>query len=370
MDAVIGRVAWIGVCLIAIAAPFEARQPLARLPGQAISTVEAALLAVFALCAGGVIVSRRLPRWRTPLTTPWLAVLLVSLLAALAAPAHRANAMHMVGRFGLAFCVFVVAVTGTTTRSKQRGVLLAAAAGGVLVSVLAILEYLRVGFVLDALQMFRPAVFIVGAQVRAAGPFAYPTIASMYLEIVFAFALGMLLEATASRRVFAAAALVAMLALIGEAITLTFTRAGLLTLAVSVLLVVGLHYRRAGLDRGVAAIALVAVILAVEVLSSRSAEAIFLRLTTEGQEQWFRAAIDAPLDLAMQTGETAIVPIRVTNTGRTTWDPAAEHPVRFSYHWLGADEDKVVLWEGLRTLFASPVAPCETVTLQARVQAP
>ena len=50
-------VAWRGVCFLVLVAPFEASEPLLRLPGQSLSTVEAALLAVFAAwmasCAKG-----------------------------------------------------------------------------------------------------------------------------------------------------------------------------------------------------------------------------------------------------------------------------------------------------------------------------
>ena len=80
----------------------------------------------------------------------------------------------------------------------------------------------------------------VGAQVRAGGPLQYPTIASMYLEVVFAFGLGLLL-CRARRRTprRASPLLFVALALIAEAIMLTFTRAGLITMAASLVLVGG-----------------------------------------------------------------------------------------------------------------------------------
>ena len=44
----IGMVAWTGVCLLVLVAPFEALHPIVRLPGQSLTIVELALLAVLA----------------------------------------------------------------------------------------------------------------------------------------------------------------------------------------------------------------------------------------------------------------------------------------------------------------------------------
>jgi hypothetical protein len=64
------------------------------------------------------------------------------------------------------------------------------------------------------------------------------------------------------------------------------------------------------------------------------------------------------------------VPIEVTNNGLVTWDPAAEHPFRFSYHLLREDGVRVAEWEGMRTLFPSAVPPGGSVRLPVSVRAP
>lgn len=362
--------AWTGVCLLVIVAPFEALQPIVRFPGQSFSSVEVILFAVLASWLAAVAIRGERPRLQTSLTWPWLAVVLTGLVAASVAPADRANALHMVGRSSLAFSVFLMTVSGVGTPARLRAVLIAAAGAGVVISVLVGLEFLGNGVVLRVLQTFRPGVAVVGAQVRAAGPFQYPTIASMYLEIVFAFTLGLLLAAVDAKRMWAVVAVIGTLALIAEAVVLTFTRAGLLTMAASLLVVGGLRYRQAGLDRGAIGIALVAAIVSIEIFSSRSADVLRLRMTTEGQNEWYHATIEAPLDVALQTGGITTVPISVTNSGRMTWDPAADHPFRLSYHWLKDDGDGVAEWEGMRTLFAAPVPSGVTVDVPARVRAP
>jgi hypothetical protein len=112
------------------------------------------------------------------------------------------------------------------------------------------------------------------------------------------------------------------------------------------------------------------VIIAVELLASHSLEAVRLRMTTETPDVWYRASIDAPLDLSLTTGATIVVPVTLTNTGLATWDSSVEHPCRFAYHWLLADSDRSANFEGLRTTFADPVPPGSTVTVRAIVRAP
>src|SRR5205823_12963735 len=134
------------------------------------------------------------------------------------------------------------------------------------------------------------------------------------------------------------------------------------------IIVAVLRYRRAGFDTAAWAIALVGLIVAVEIVTSRSADALRLRMTTESEDAWYQAAIDAPLSISLQTGAVSGIPLRITNTGRLTWDPAADHPFRLSYHWLRDDGVRVAEWEGLRTLFPEPVPPGASVELRASVR--
>jgi O-antigen ligase len=328
------------------------------------------MLAVFLGWCVSLFRSRRLPGWRTPLTIPWLAFMVASFVSALIASADRSNALHAVGRLGLAFGVYLATVAGVSSVTRFRGVLVMASLGGAGASLLLVLDYARVVPVLRVLEAFRMGPAVVGAQVRASGPFQYPTIASMYLEIVFALILGLLLVIVDAGKHRAAAVVVALLVLMAEAVALTFTRAGLITVLASLVIVGGLRYRRAGLDRGMAAVALVAVGVALLFVTSRSVEAMRLRLTTEGQEAWYRATIDAPLHLTMQAGSTISVPVKVTNAGRMAWTSDGDPRFRFSYHWLLADEDQVVSWEAPRTSFKTTVPPGVTVLLDVRLEAP
>jgi hypothetical protein len=177
-------------------------------------------------------------------------------------------------------------------------------------------------------------------------------------------------DAVAEKRWWMVVGAMAVLAMVAEGIVLTFTRAGLLTMAAAVLVVGAFRYRRGGFDRATWSVALVGLIVAVEIFSSRSAEMLRLRMMTESQDDWYQAEINAPLAVAFKTGAVTSVPIQVTNNGLVTWDPAAAHPFRFSYHLLRQDGVRVAEWEGMRTLFPSTVPPGETVRLRASVRAP
>jgi hypothetical protein len=123
-------------------------------------------------------------------------------------------------------------------------------------------------------------------------------------------------------------------------------------------------------DRVVIWLSAVALLIVIQFAVSYSAESIRLRLTTEGTEAWYSAAIDAPERLEVPTGSTRPVPLTLTNTGRVTWDSSLPQPFRLSYHWLTADGTRVVSWEGRRTRFPQPVASGGRVTLVAELEAP
>jgi O-antigen ligase len=366
----VATVAFIGSCLLLMVAPFEMLRPLVHLPGQNVSNVEATMAVAFVAWGSASAWSRARPVLRTVCTAPWLALLAAAAAAAVLAPVDRLNALHMTARFVLAFGVFALCVNGITTRRRAGSVAVIFLGVAFVCSVLAILEYLRIGPVLRLLQSFRPAVALVGAQVRAGGPFPYPTIASMFFEIAFALGLGLLVVAADSGRWRVVTAIVALLALVMQALVLTFTRSGLLTAGAALAVVAALVTRRKGSGRTLAALALVGGIAAVEIAASRSLEALQLRFTTEGQQAWYRATFDAPRELTLRTGERITVPISVTNSGRLLWHPDGDDPIRLSYHWLEGEGDEVVVWEGLRTTLETPLVPGETRRVDANVRAP
>jgi hypothetical protein len=328
------------------------------------------MLVAFAAWGVAIVASRRIPEWRTPLTVPWTMLVAAMAAASFVSPVSRTNALHMTGRLAAAFGIYLLTVNGVTSRARLRVVLALAVAIGVVVSVLAVLEYVGARPVLAWLTAFRPGVATVGAQVRAGGPLQYPTIASMYLEVVFAFGVGLMLAELDAARTLAAAALLVAAAVIADGIILTFTRAGLITMAATLAVVGSLRVTARGYDTGARLVAALTIVVAALAATSRSAQSMWLRATTEGQESWYRAAVDAPTEIALRTGENAVVRIGVRNTGRLAWDSRADPPILLSYHWRPAGGDRFVVFDGVRTAFAAPVWPGERALVDVRVRPP
>jgi hypothetical protein len=363
-------IACAGVCVLIAAVPFETTSPLLTWQGQSVSSAEALLFIVLGAWLVSLAQSRRWPEWRTTLTTPWILVLATALVAAAAAPAFRGNAINMSLRLVMAFAVFLLTVNGVSSWRRLRTVMVVAAATGVVLSALLIADFAAWSPVRQGLSAFRSAVTVVGAQVRASGPFQYPTIASMYLEILFALALPLVGLALDRRRPVRAAAAIGAALVIAEAGVLTFTRAGLVTMTAAVAWLALLRVRRDGFDRVAVAYVLIGTTIAALFVGSRSMESVALRLTTEAQEAWYDAWIEAPPQLTVSTGGTTTIELTLENRGRVTWDSRLAQPFRVSYHWLTADGTQVVSWEGRRTLFPAPVSPDEQITLQVDVGAP
>jgi len=192
----------------------------------------------------------------------------------------------------------------------------------------------------------------------------------MYLEIVFALGVGLLLGAIDARDRGGVLKLVVALLVVAEAIALTFTRAGLVSVAATLAVAGVVRYRRGGTDRSVRMLGALAAAIVVCVAASRSSESLWLRVTSEGQESWYRADVRAPAVVALAAGDLAAVDVFVTNAGRLVWDSSAQPPFYFSYHWLSAAGDRVVTFDGMRTAFDTPLRPGDTRRLTARVRAP
>jgi hypothetical protein len=363
-------VACAAVCALVLLAPFELTRPLVRLRWQSLTNLEAVILGALAAWLGAAVWSRHWSLWRTPLTSAWLALLAAMGAAAMLAPAAHANALHMTGRLTVAFALYLMAVNGVTTTERLHRVMAAAVVSGVVVSVLAIFEFLRYSVVLEWLTAFRPGVAVVGSQLRAGGPLQYPTIASMCLEIAFAFGVGLLIAAVDAGRRMTAAAMCGALLVIAEGIVLTLTRAGLITMAVSLVCAGVWRVRQRGVDAAVRSIAVLSIAIVALLAASRSTQLLWLRLTSEGQEVWYRSSIEAPPAIVFSAGERRDVAVTVMNTGRLTWDSEGDPPFYLSYHWLEPETDRVVVFEGERTAFDLPVAPGATAIVAAIVRPP
>jgi hypothetical protein len=372
------------VMLVAAVAPFERALPGSAF-GFTLTTVE--LTIVIALAIGAIAWLRQPARfeWRTPISLPLAAIATSALVAAVAAPEFQGNAVRGAARLVTAVLLFIlVANVARSDRTAKQiaGVLLASAS---LVGIIAVLELAQVPWVLNALKAFRPGFHVVGGQLRATSTLFYPTIASMFLEV--AFALGLvwlssprlrsgqaprLRSGQASRLAFAG------LVLTGAGVVATFTRSGLITITLSLALYGAILYARrrdrspgeGGWGSEHRRLAALAVVLVALVLMSRSPQMLMARMSVEGSQDWYGALYDVPRQLTMRPDSFNDVEITLTNEGRLTWQSTATPPFSLSYHFLKADSEDLVIFDGLRTPFAQPVEPGDEVQVKARVRAP
>jgi hypothetical protein len=347
--------------LVAALSPFELVVPGAVF-GLTLTSVE---LAILIALSAGVFAWWREPGafdWRTPITIPVMALVFTAIISAATAPEFRADALRVAARFAAAGLLFLLITHAAGSALVARRISAAMLGAAAIVGAIAVLELAQVPWVLNALKAFRPGFHVVGGQLRATSTLAYPTITSMFLEV--AFALGL---------VWIASSRLAFVALVATAagIVATFTRAGLITMTIS-LLVFGVvlfarHRRWRGEHTRLAALAIV---IAGLVLMSRSPQMLVARMSTEGSEDWYGASYSVPSHLTLRPDSFNDIPITLKNQGRLTWQSSSDPPFAISYHWLTAKTEEVVIFDGLRTPFASPVAPGDAVQMNARVRAP
>lgn len=349
------------VVLVAAVSPFELPVP-GSLFGLTATTLELAIVAAFVVAGAAWLRDSRAFDWRTPITWPLFAIVGVALVAALAAPEFRGGALRVTARLAAATLLFLLIVNVAATGRVARQIVAAMLGAAAIVGVIAVLELTQLPWVLDALKAFRPGFHVVGGQLRATSTLFYPTITSMFLEI--AFALGLVWIAS-SRIAFVA------LVLTGAGVIATFTRAGLITMTISLLLYGAFQFSRqrrwSGEQLRLVALAAVLIVL---VLVSRSPQMLVARMSAEGSQEWYGASYDVPQRLTLQPDSFTDVPVTLKNQGRLTWQSTAVPPFALSYHWLTPDTEEVVVFDGLRTAFAQSVEPGESVSMRARVRAP
>jgi hypothetical protein len=349
------------VLLVAAVSPFE--RPLSvPFGGFTVTTVELAV--AVAIASGGLACIRSESRrgWLTPITAPALAVLASALVSAIVAPEFAGNALRVTGRLCAAFLLFAVTAHAAASARVTRHIIATLLASGAIVGLVAVLELAQLPAALDLLKTFRPGFHVVGGQLRATSTLFYPTIASMYLEV--AFALGLVFIGS-SRAAFVA------LVCCGAGVVATFTRAGLVTMALSIAVFGAIAYvdsRR--LTAVHARLGALAVVLAGLVMLSRSPQMLVARMSTDISQDWYGASYEVPATLTLGPDSFNDIPITLGNSGRLTWQSSDEPVFALSYHWLTTGSEEVVIYDGLRTPFAQPIEPGGEVSFTARVRAP
>ncbi len=355
---------------IAIAAPFE--RVLLRVPGGfAVTTVEVVVAIALGMLTWQIGLRALMAGLPRSIAVPAAVFLLALVTAATLTSFEQGNAIRFVLRMLVAAWLFVVTRHVVSTRESARTIVRTIVAVAALVAAIAVLEAAQVPAVMSALTTFRPGFHVVAGQLRATSTLGYPTIASMYLELAFALGLWLLLDPSRRRPQLEGRLVFGALVIIGAGISATFTRAGLIAMAVAILVVAAIRLGRVSRPQaGLGTLTALSITLIAVVFVAHSPELLATRLRTEGSEAWYGARYEMPKTLSLSTGRAHRVPVGINNTGRLTWDSSADPAFALSYHWLRADTGAVVVFEGQRTAFPRPVRPQSRVALDADVIAP
>src|SRR5262249_49507700 len=151
-------------------------------------------------------------------------------LSALAAPAHKGEAIKFVGRLASGLYALVLIQHVAQSHSRRTALLWAIVLGAGLSALLGIGEALGLRPIQPLLAVFKLAPTPVGGDLRVSASFQYATIASMFFELVCPLAV--VLAATSRRRGARVLATI-IAALCAVVVALTITRAGVVALGVA-----------------------------------------------------------------------------------------------------------------------------------------
>ena len=363
------RLTYVGLLAVLLVAPFEVARPLVSLLNLKITNVETVVMAVLLLWLSMALLTRRKLLLKAPITYPALILMMVMLLSAWQA-AHPSESLRFCGRFMTGISLYLLVFNEARSRDRTLGVMGLGLLPATLVAVLGLWEYQDIHQVSRWLSSFKTAPVFVGGQLRVSSTLQYPTIASMYLEIMFALGLGVLLHMIVRSRVRLAVPVFIALLLIAEGILVTQTRTGLIIIAMQIVFAAAVLWVKVGSDRTLPVLASLVVLITALAghLIVRDSQ-YWLRLTAS-EEEWYRADFEVPAFLEFAAGEEKQVDVIVTNAGRAPWYPGDQSSFYISYHWLTPEGDEAVIFEGLRTPVSRPVQPGEKIQLRTTVLAP
>ncbi|MCZ7569716.1 MAG: O-antigen ligase family protein [Ardenticatenaceae bacterium] len=352
--------------LLAFALPFESRYPILTVgPWFEVTNLEL-ILGLTALAWGlHAAVTRRRPNLKTPLTIPILLFLTLAIVSALAAPSHRGEALKFATRLLSGAYAFFLIVATVTTRERFGRLIAAILVAALLAAVLGLVEA-QSGGMAPLLGLFKAGPTRVGGQLRVSASFQYATIASMYFEMATPLLLGAVM--VAQRRALRLVLPVGVAMTIWVVI-LTLTRAGLVALTGTFLVMASMAWLKRPLRRVLAPIgaAFSLMVLLVALLAARNSTFV-TRLQTENEAHWYGVSYRAPAQLAASADEVVTVPVQVQNTGAAAWQASGDHAFVLSYQWLSADGTRELKYPRVETVLPRDLAPGESVELAATVR--
>jgi hypothetical protein len=375
------RIGLYSLILLAFSLPFELERAWVSAGPLVLTNVE--LLQGVVLALAGALWLRDSAARQTLQQLPrsWLILLLLFLaalfLSAALAPAYRANALKAALRTAGGMALGLAVLSLVQSRREASWLAAALTAGGLVAAAVGLAEVLAAREILW-LALFRPAPTVAGPFLRLSGPFDYANQAAMYIEatIPFLAVLGWRLW-RAGRRGPALLMVVALL-VYGQAAVLTFSRASFAAIALASALVALLLWaprlaarRRLALPPASTGpfLGLAAGIIVLVLVNAAVNPAFRLRFSSEGDNEWYEATIDAPAALEVRPGERRTLQLRLKNDGSFTWRSEGSAPVKLAARWLQPQSGRELQGQP-RWLLPQPLAPGEQLVMRVVLQAP
>jgi hypothetical protein len=359
---------YIALLALAIILPFELEAPWLRLGPLVLTNVEIvlAITLLLAAAAGPAAESPRLPRLWLALAL-WFIVGLV--VAAWLAPEFRANAIKATLRTVQGLLLLPAVTWLAPTERRGRWVVVALLVGGIAAAAIGLAEHLA-GYDFSQLTIFRREATYAGPFLRLSGPFDYANQAAMYFEATLPFLFAMTILAARGRRRPLVAVGLLSLALYVQAIILTFSRAGFVSLLLVSIFIAALLYWRGDTRRLSAAWVGLAVGIAALVAVNWLVSPYFrLRLQSDVDTEWYRSEIAVPEELSLAAGEIQAIPVTITNRGALPWQETGPNPFRLGARWQTADGRGELTEQPLWPLPAT-LPPGMATTIQVDLRAP
>ncbi len=394
LSALSGRIHYIALLLVVAVSPFEAGyQPVGRFLWATFTNLEVVLfmLAAAWLFKLAVDPAARLRLIKLPLLYPILALLGASILSIVFGE-YKSLGLQFIYRLLMGVMVYASAYEALRERGRLLIALCTFVGAGALSATLGLLEFAPGINIQPWLKVFKPQPTTVGGTVRLSGSFEYANGAAMYFEMALPVLVSLAIlfssrqltlmisgqkRMTEARRWSVAALLLLLTLVYGMALILTFSRAALAGVVIAIIVFAAVSLlRRRGPDAWMIpkvwrALGLCAAVVLLSGIFVLATQPMFrLRLTSENDRGWYGAAVTADPLPSLSARQTVTVPVTLANYGQMTWSANGVLPIHVSYHWLSSTQSLYLVFEGLRTQLPHDVAPGETVSVNAIVQAP
>ncbi len=363
------------LCLLVFSLPFEPEWPSLSLGIYQLTNIE--LLTLLSILAAIFLVVKE-RRWEQSgwLKIPfsWLLLLaffsLAVILSAAFAPQFNLNALKAALRTlnGLALAFSLPQLIPEKRHLKI--VIAALLAGGLLSIGLGLVEA-ALGETISGLNFFRNQPTVAGPFARLSGTFNHANQAAMFIEATIPFLVIVVWKIWQRGYKLTAALGAGFLLLYLQASFLTFSRSSFVTIFLSALIIAAITWLWLPNKRKLAYYwgALAGTVILFIGLNSWLSPILRLRLSTEGDNEWYNVGFIVPEQIEIEAGEILPVSVTVINEGELHWSSQAEKPFNLGGRWYRVADDARSKTE-MRWTLERDVAPGESLTMDALLVGP